>query len=213
MFIAKATALITLLIPMMTGTVDRSTETSDNVKKIVAKARQLNTATTTAKITFTQTGGGADGSGVIEYAQGNKFRLDIPGRTVVSDGSKTWSYMKSKNQVVINKAASGGQVTPNDILTSFPGDYSTTLLGSATVAGNAVWKVKATAAGDRRIGDISSAILYIDKKTHRFRKITVTSPSLGTTTLTITNAQYNIAISASRFTFTPPSGAQVIDLS
>lgn len=213
MFILKTAAIITLLVPLFTGAVDRSVEQSDNVKKIVAKARQLNTATTTAKINFTQSGGGADGSGVIEYAQGNKFRLDIPGRTVVSNGSKTWSFMKSKNQVIINKAASSGQVTPNDILQSFPGDYSTSLVGSATVGGNSVWKVNATASGDRRIGDITSAVLYIDKKTSRFRKITVTSPSLGTMTLTITGAQYNLSIPDSRFTFDPPEDAKVIDLS
>ncbi len=213
MFFTKSIAIITLIIPMITGTVDRSAEQSDSVKKIVAKARQLNTATTTARINFTQSGGGADGSGVIEYAQGNKFRLDIPGRTVVSNGSKTWSFMKSKNQVIINKAASGGQVTPNDILQSFPGDYSTSLAGSTTVGGNAVWKVDATASGDRRIGDITNATLYIDKKSYRFRKITVTSPSLGTMTLTITGAEYNVSIPASRFTFVPPSDAKVIDLS
>ncbi len=213
MFITKAAAIITIIIPMITGSVDHIDRQTESVKKIVAKARQLNNATTTAKLSFTQSGGAEPGSGTIEYAQGNKFRLTIPSRTIVSNGVKTWSYMKSKNQVIINQAASGGQITPNDILQSFPGDYTTSLEGEATVGGRAVWKVNASASGDRRIGDISNAVLYIDKSTYRFRKITVTSPTLGTMTLQITAAEYNLDIPASRFIFTPPSGSKVIDLS
>ncbi len=209
-------AILALMIPLAAGTVDRRVETGErnrtDVKKIVAKARQLNSSTKTATIRFTQSGGGEDGSGKLDYAQGNRFRLELPSRTIISNGSLTWSWTPSKNQVVINKAASGGQLTPNDILQSFPGNYSTKLDGETTIGGNAVWIVNATASGDRRLGDISSAVLYIDKKSYRFRKISVTSPSLGNLTLQITSADYDATIPDSRFNFTPPEGAKVIDL-
>lgn len=185
----------------------------DDVKTIVAKTKDLYKKTSTAKITFTQTVSGSTVSGTLEYSSGNKFRLTLPDRTIVSDGSKTWTYIKDRNQVVINKAATGGQLTPNDILRSFPGDYNSTLNGTTKVGGKDVWIVNCTAAGDKRVGDINSATLYIDKSTHRFRKITVTSPTLGTMTLDIGSAQYNLTLAASRFTFTPPKGASVVDLS
>lgn len=185
----------------------------DDVKTIVAKTKDLYKKTSTAKITFTQTASGSTVSGTLEYSSGNKFRLTLPDRTIVSDGSKTWTYIKDRNQVVINKAATGGQLTPNDILRSFPGDYNSTLNGTTKVGGKDVWIVNCTAAGDKRVGDINSATLYIDKSTHRFRKITVTSPTLGTMTLDIGSAQYNLTLAASRFTFTPPKGASVVDLS
>ena len=104
-------------------------------------------------------------------------------------------------------------MTPSDILQAFPGSYSTTLKGSDKVAGRAVWVVEATASGSKRAGDIANATLYIDKATHRFKRIKVTSPSIGSATITIKTAQYNLSIGSGRFTFTPPSGAKVIDLS
>ena len=184
----------------------------DDVAAIVAKTKSLYSGTTTAKITFSQSGAVGSATGTLEYSSGNKFRLTLPDRTVVSDGSKTWTYIKARNQVVINKAASGGQVTPNDILRSFPGDYSSVLDGSGTVGGKPVWVVQCSASGASRVGDIGKATLYIDKKTYRFRKISVTSSSMGSLTLEISSAQYNVSLPSSRFTFTAPSGANVIDL-
>ena len=184
----------------------------DDVDAIVKKTKELYDKTTSAKITFTQSGSGDDVTGTLEYASGNKFRLTLPAQTVVSNGTKTWTYVEARNQVVINKAASDGQVTPKDILQSFPGDYSSTLNGSTTVNGKSCWIVQCSASGSNRVGDISSATLYIDKSTYRFRKITVTSPSMGTMTLTITSATYNTTNSSSRFTFSAPKGAKVIDL-
>lgn len=217
MQITQTLAVLALLIPLATGSVDRAAGNVErnrtDVTKIVAKARQLNSSTTAATIRFTQSGGGEDGSGKLDYAQGNRFRLELPSRTIVSNGELTWSWTPAKKQVIINRAATGGQLTPNDILQSFPGDYSTTLAGETTIGGNAVWIVNATASGDRKLGDISSAVLYIDKESYRFRKISVTSPSMGNLTLQITSASYNVTIPDSRFIFTPPEGAKVIDLS
>ena len=184
----------------------------DDIENIVKKTKELYSKTTSAKITFSQSGSTGTATGRLEYSSGNKFRLTLPSQTIVSNGTKSWTYIKERNQVVINKAASGRQVTPNDILRSFPGDYSSTLDGSTTVNGKSCWIVQCTASDSSRVGDISSATLYIDKSTYRFRKITVNSASLGTMTLTITSANYNKTISSSRFTFTPPKGANIIDL-
>lgn len=201
--------IVSLFIPLSLSAHLRQ----EDVNAIVAKTKELYRTTSTAKITFTQTASGSTVSGTLEYSTGNKFRLTLPDRTIVSDGVKTWTHIKDRNQVVINKAATGGQVTPNDILRSFPGDYTSTLGGNAKVGGKDVWIVNAVASGAKRVGDINSATLYIDKSTYRFRRITVVSPTLGTMTLDIGSAQYNLTLAASRFTFTAPKGASVIDLS
>ena len=122
-------------------------------------------------------------------------------------------HFPSKKQVIINKAGGAKQMTPSDILQAFPGDYKTVLSGSKTVGGRAVWVVDATASGSNRAGDISKATLYIDKKSYRFKRSTVTSPSFGKATITISSAEYNKSISKSRFNFIPPKGSKVIDLS
>lgn len=202
-----------LLIAAMTPIASGAHVLQDDVASIVAKTERLYNGTSSAKLTFSQSGSAGNMSGTLEYATGNKFRLTLPDRTIVSNGSKTWTYFQGKNQVVINKAAANGQLMPSDILQAFPGDYKTTLDGSAKVSGADVWVVKCEAGGSNRVGDINNATLYIDKKTNRFRRITVSGPATGTVTINISSAQYNIGLPASRFTFTPPEDARVIDLS
>ena len=185
-----------------------------DVQQIVSKSKALYSKTQGAKLTFQQTGGGGTINGTMVYGRGNKFRIDFSKQTLVSNGATTWTWNPSANQVVISKTASGGgRLTPNDILRSFPGDYATELKGSDKVNNRDVWVVRCTPRAGNTIGDVTEAILYIDKKTYRFQQVAVTSPSLGKATIRIITANYNLRPAESTFTFQPPQGAKVIDLS
>ncbi len=185
---------------------------SANLDEIVRKTKSLYASTKTARLQFEQQGMGTTVSGTLTYAQGNKFRLELPQQILASNGEKTWTYLKERNQLVVTKAASGGQITPNDILTSFPGNYRTELEGETKVAGHSVWIIRCTPSSSGAIGDISEATLYIDKKSYRFRQIAVQSPTLGKVTLKITSAQYNISVPASQFTIAASGDTKVIDM-
>lgn len=187
----------------------------ESVQEIVSKSKALYAQTKGAKITFQQTSGGTGTiNGTLVYGQGNKYKIDFSKQTLVSNGTTTWTWNPSTNQVVISKTASGGgRLTPNDILRSFPGDYATELKGSEKVNKRDVWVVRCTPRGGSTIGDVTEAILYIDKKTYRFQQVAVTSPSLGKAVIRISSANYNLRPTESIFTFQPPQGAKVIDLS
>jgi len=184
-----------------------------DVREIVRRTKAIYAATTGAELRFEQTGTTGNMAGTLTYAHGDKYRLEFPKETVVSNGIRTWTYLPQKNQVIISKAtARAGQVTPNTILTSFPGDYSVRLTGERVISGHPVWVIECTPEPGKEIGDISKATLYIDKSDYRFRMIDVASPSLGTLSLKVLTSRYNPKIPDSRFNFVPPVGAKVIDL-
>ena len=106
-----------------------------------------------------------------------------------------------------------GKLTPSEILTAFPGDYATTLVGEQKVNGRAVWVVRCTPGSGRKVGDVQKATLYIDKSTYRFQQVEIESPSVGTVKVRIISPQYGAKLPDSRFTFTAPKDTRVVDLS
>jgi outer membrane lipoprotein-sorting protein len=207
-FAACAAAMIVATI-----SADARSRTGD-VREIVKKTKELYNSTNSAEVQFEQEGTTGSMRGTLTYARGNKYRLELGKQTIVSNGTKSWTYIPDRNQVVVSKAASGrGRLTPNDILTSFPGDYSTKLKGETTVNGRKTWIVECVPGDENKIGDVTKATLYIDQGTYRFQQIEVESPSMGKLKLRITSAKYDLKLADSRFSFTAPQGAKVVDLS
>jgi outer membrane lipoprotein-sorting protein len=204
---------IAVAISMITAAATGSHVAGNDVGDIVAKTKALYEKTSSGELKFEQTDAGGKTDATLWFARGDKYRLEYPVQTIVSNGSRVWRYMPSRKQVVISKATRRmGQIKLSDILTLFPGDYNTSLAGSDKVNGRSVWVVNCTAGSGERIGDVDRATLYIDKKTYRFQKITVESTASGQMSIRVTSARYNISIPSSTFTFTPDSGTEVIDL-
>jgi outer membrane lipoprotein-sorting protein len=184
-----------------------------DVNDIVKKTKAAYASTQAAEIKFEQTAGSGSSNGTLTYAKGDKYRLELGKQTIVSNGSKVWTYTPEKRQVLVSKAVSGtNRLTPEDLLTAFPGDYSTQLLGEQKVNGRAVWVVRCTPGAGKKIGDVSRATLYIDKASYRFQQVEVESPSLGTMKIRIISAQYGAKVPDSRFTFQAPKDVRVVDL-
>lgn len=194
------------------GTADARTRATD-VKEIVKKIKATYNSTKTAEVKFEQVNDAGTSVGTLVYAPGDRFRLEFQMQTMVSDGKKVWVYNQMRKQLVITKPSQGqGKLTPSEILTSFPGDYTTTLVGEEKVNNRAVWVIRCTPGTGKKVGDVEKATLYVDKSTFRFQQIEVESPSVGTMKIRIMSAKYGVKVPDSRFTFTAPKEARIIDL-
>lgn len=206
--------IATIVAGMAALTVAAAHTAAVDVKEIVKKTKAAYESTSSAEVKFEQNGDAGSISGTLLYGKGNKYRLELANQTTVSDGERTWLYFPAKNQVVITRASNAkGRLTPNEILTAFPGNYDVKLLGEKTVNGRGVWVVGCTPGSGDRIGDITSATLYIDKTSYRFQQIDVQSPTIGSMQIRIVDARYGARVPDTRFTLTPPAGARVVDLS
>lgn len=185
-----------------------------DVAEIVRKVKSVYASTRSAEVRFEQTGGAGRALGKLTYATGDRYRLELPKQTLISDGTRVWTYTPDKRQVVVTRASKApGRLTPEDLLTSFPGDYNTELGPDQKINGKSVWVVRCTPGSGKKIGDVTRATLYVDKTTFRFNQIDVESPSLGSVKLRILSAQYGLNVPSNRFTFTAPKDVRVIDLS
>jgi outer membrane lipoprotein-sorting protein len=195
------------------GMADARTRLGD-VRDIVKKIKSTYNSTPRGTVRFEQTNQGGKSTGTLVYNTGDRYRLELGKQTMVSNGQKVWVYNSEKNQVVISKPAQGsGKLTPSEILTAFPGDYATELVGEQKVNGRAVWVVRCTPGSGKKVGDVQKATLYIDKSTYRFQQVEIESPSMGSVKIRILSATYGGTIPESRFAFAAPKGVRVVDLS
>ncbi|MFA8299811.1 MAG: outer membrane lipoprotein carrier protein LolA [Hyphomicrobiales bacterium] len=66
------------------------------------------------------------------FLSGNKFRLEVPGQIVISNGKTTWTYLEDDEEVMINDVDNDEKsITPNKLLTSYNDNYKVKLNKSA----------------------------------------------------------------------------------
>ena len=68
------------------------------LKEVQEKYKSINNFTAS----FAQEGGANKLSGKLYYSKGNKLRVELKNRTVVSDAETIWNYLIEANRVVIN---------------------------------------------------------------------------------------------------------------
>jgi chaperone LolA len=166
------------------------------------------------KATFSQyykpsSGKGKSTSGNLYIKKKNKYRIETKGQTVVTDGITSWTYNSYKNQVVIdNYKDDGNTFSPNKYLFDYPVNFYSDLEGEETVSDNDCYILKLT---PRRKGSVKSAKIWIDKDNDIIRKIRIVSRG-STNTYTLIKVTLDAGISSSKFTFSSPSDADIIDL-
>src|SRR5665647_2587738 len=62
-------------------------------------------------------------------AKGDKYRLNISGQQIFSDGKTTWTYQKDANEVQINEVSDADDAsTPTKFMTSYGSNYKSKLI-------------------------------------------------------------------------------------
>lgn len=166
------------------------------------------------KATFIQTykpssGNAKTSTGTIYIKKKNKYRIETKGQLVVTDGVTSWTYNIAKDQVVIdNYKDNANTFSPNKYLFDYPVNFYSELEEEETITGNACYALNLT---PRRKGSVKSAKIWIGKDDDIIRKIRIVSKG-STNTYTLKSVTLDAGISSSKFTFSPPSGADIIDL-
>ncbi|MDQ3022190.1 MAG: outer membrane lipoprotein chaperone LolA [Bacteroidota bacterium] len=167
-----------------------------------------------AKASFTQTlkgkGGKANSSsGVIYIKKTNKYRIEAGGQVIITDGQTSWSYSPRKKQVVVdNYKEDGSAFSPNKFLFNYPENFYSDLEGEENLGGIDCYVIKLT---PRSGGSVKSAKIWIDKNEDLIRKINIVTLE-STNTYTLKDISLDAGLSASQFSFSPPTDVEVIDL-
>ena len=148
----------------------------------------------------------------------------LVGMVVVNDGTTFWLYNQAKNTVVTGEAAkmkaataatpAGTATLLTNLIAQGLDAVDLAVLGSEQVAGTATWKVKVTpkaaTSTQLQLDRMIVGTLWVDTDQALPLKLILDAGDLGRGTVEVQSFETNQAIDATRFTFTPPADAQVV---
>ena len=146
-------------------------------------------------------------------AGGQKMKTETTG-LMVCDGKFIWSLTDTMGQKMVTKmkiADEHAALAGASFFASMKKNYKLKLLPDETIEGKSAFVIEATPI--KRSESDGTTTYYILKDTALTVK-TVTTDASGKpiTTMRLSDIKINVSIPANRFTFTPPQGVQVMDL-
>lgn len=214
----KLTCLAAIAIVALPATAPAQSAGSVLDRAVAAYAR-LNSMRAEFRQTLTNplTGNSQATSGVILRKKPNLLSITFnSGDRVAADGSTLWVYLPSSVPGQVMRmpytGANASTVDPADEFLNSPRTrFNVTSSGTATIGGRATHAV--TLVPKRANAQIRSAKLWIDDTDSSIRQFDVESANGLKRRVVITSFTPNPELSRSRFRFTVPKGAKIVDQS
>jgi chaperone LolA len=146
--------------------------------------------------------------------KGSKYKVNMSGLEIFSDGKTSWSYDKSANEVTVNGMDAGGSgMTPQKLFTNFyDKDFYYKLNGEKKLGGKTVQEIEMTPADKTR--PFHKVYIYVDKAATTIYSAKFLEKSGNRYSYTISSMKPNATISDAEFAFDKKKypGVEVVDL-
>jgi len=140
----------------------------------------------------------------------DKFRLEIPGGTFVSDGTTYWEYHPQTKQAIRKAAADGeGAVAPGAVLLRF---LDSDPLSAATVREDGKEWIELHLDPSRAMKNLDSLTVLLDKETCALHRISSRDVSGDEARYTVVSIKRNAGLKDKEFAFALPKGVEVVDM-
>lgn len=142
---------------------------------------------------------------------GNKYRVETPSQTVVTNGQTTWIYSPADSQVVVNDAGSReSTVTPQAFLTSSVEKYEVSSRRSQTRDGarHIVLELTSTDPSAR----FTNVTLWVRTADTIVTRLQAENQSDSTLDLRLRDIQIDPPLTGTPFVFSAPDGIEIVDL-
>ena len=162
-----------------------------------------------------------DGNGKVQgskkgtvFMKGQKYRVNITGQEIYSDGKDVWTYDKGANEVTITQLdVSGSGITPQKLFTSFyDKDFLYKLNGEKKVGGKVMQEIEMTPVDKTKA--FHKVYLLVDKKSQTIYSTKVLEKNGNKYSYTVNSLNGKAAISDDMFTFNKAKypGVEEVDL-
>jgi len=142
---------------------------------------------------------------------GNKYRVETPSQTVVNNGTTTWIFSPADSQVVVNDAeADASTITPQTFLTTSAARYDVASTRTTRRNGMPLDVLSLSAASDTT--RFEEATLWVRQSDRIVTRLRATDRNGATLDLRLYDIEVDPAFEGQPFTFSPPSGIEVVDL-
>lgn len=171
----------------------------DNVS---AKFKTYKTVTANFTLSITDAAGKIEGikKGTV-YMKGSKYRVNISGQEIYSDGDNIWTYDQSANEVQVTKFdPTANTITPQKMFTNFyDKDFLYKLNGVTKKGGKAIQEIELTPIDKSKT--FFKVLVEIDKNSKNIVSTKVFEKNGNRYIYTITNIKTNTNLSDSLFAF------------
>ncbi len=149
-------------------------------------------------------------AGTLYVKKEHRYRLELPERTIVTDGTTVWSYSAPSKQVLIDRfKLTPGSLTPEQILTGATGAYQATLIGRETVKGTELIVVKLI---PKNASVLQSLKLWVDPDSWLIKRVELVDINDKRTDYSISDIKTDLNLPDTTFTYRIPQGVEVVDL-
>jgi len=143
--------------------------------------------------------------------QGDRYRVETDGQTLVTDGDVTWVYMPSQNQVLINDHNDDEQTfSINEFLFDYDENFDASDVKTATLGGQKHFVLTLTPKSEDAF--FTEATLSMRDSDDVITQLQVVDVNGTTMLFNLENIQLNPTLQDNIFSFTPPQGTEVVDL-
>lgn len=152
-------------------------------------------------------------AGVV-FMKGGKYRVNISGQEIFSDGSNVWTYDKAANEVTITKMETGqGSLTPQKLFTNFyDKDFLYKLNGEKKVGNRLLQEIELTPIDKSKA--FHKVYLQVDKVQKSIQSAKILEKNGNVYTYTVSNFNGKAVIPDADFVFDKKKypGVEEIDL-
>jgi len=148
------------------------------------------------------------------YLKGEKYKLDIAGQDVISDGKTVWTYVKDGNEVQVNNVKTDeNAITPSNIFTIYEKGFLFKFAGEEK-AGAMVYQLVELVPVDPKKKNYFKIKLTINKNDRFITSAKVFNKNGSINTITVDKFTPDGAMEESLFSFNKANypGAEIIDL-
>ncbi|NCA85463.1 MAG: outer membrane lipoprotein carrier protein LolA [Clostridia bacterium] len=131
---------------------------------------------------------------------GDKYRLDIAGQLVISDGTTIWTVLKDSEEVQVNDVTDNDNAfSPTKMLTDYSKNYKSKLIPKTqAINGVDVYMLELT---PNKKENFKTVNLYVRRSEMQPYRIEILDYNGSVYTYTLTSFKPNVAVKASDFTF------------
>ena len=131
---------------------------------------------------------------------GDKYRLDIAGQLVISDGTTLWTVIKDAEEVQVNEVSDNNEAfSPTKMLTDYSKNYKSKLISKTqAVNGVDVYILELTPNKKENFKNVN---LYVRRSEMQPYRIEIYDYNGSVYTYTLTSFKPNVAVKAGDFSF------------
>jgi len=194
-----------------------ATIAADDAQDVLARVRKKYESVTDATLNFTQevryplAGINQRVEGKLLLKKTNKYRVELEGQTIVTDGQTVWSYAVATNQVLIDRFKLNERLlSPERLLTTAPDEYTSSVVGAERIGSTQTIVLSLTPRSETT--SVRSLKLWVDEGTSLVKQVTLADVNGRETQYTVRDIDINKGLEDSRFVFDIPEGVEVVDL-